>query len=117
MSEVSKKNESGDWLSVCQESDLIQNIGVCVLLGERQVALFKINNGDIFAIDNYDPFSDANVLSRGICGDIKGQAVVASPIYKQRFDLSTGQCLEDEAVKVTVYQVRVVDGEVQLTES
>jgi nitrite reductase (NADH) small subunit len=117
MSEVSKNIEESDWLSVCQESDLIQNIGICALLGEQQVALFKINNGDIFAIDNYDPFSDANVLSRGICGDIKGQAVVASPIYKQHFNLSTGQCLEDEAVKVTIYQVRVVDGEVQLAES
>jgi nitrite reductase (NADH) small subunit len=116
MSEVSK-NESSDWLSVCQESDLIQNIGVCALLGEQQVALFKINNGDIFAVDNYDPFSDANVLSRGICGDIKGQAVVASPIYKQHFDLSTGQCIEDDSVKVSVYQVRVVDGDVQLAES
>lgn len=114
MSEVSKEIEKGEWLSICQESDLIQNIGVCALLGERQVAIFKINNGDIYAIDNYDPFSDANILSRGICGDIKGQAVVASPIYKQHFDLSTGQCLEDEAVKNAVYQVRVVDGDLQI---
>ncbi|HIF52074.1 MAG TPA: nitrite reductase small subunit NirD [Thiotrichaceae bacterium] len=114
MSEVNKSIEKGEWLSVCQESDLIPNIGVGALLGEQQVALFKINNGDIFAIDNYDPFSDANVLSRGICGDIKGQAVVASPIYKQHFNLSTGQCLEDETVKIDVYQVRVINGDVQL---
>jgi nitrite reductase (NADH) small subunit len=114
MSEVNKSIEKGEWLSVCQESDLIPNIGVGALLGEQQVALFKINNGDIFAIDNYDPFSDANVLSRGICGDIKGQAVVASPIYKQHFNLSTGQCLEDETVKIDVYQVRVINSDVQL---
>lgn len=116
MSEVSKNRESSDWLSVCQESDLIQNIGVCALFGERQVALFKINNGDIVAIDNYDPFSDANVLSRGICGDIKGQAVVASPIYKQHFNLSTGQCLEEKDVCIPSYNVRLVNGTVQVSE-
>jgi precorrin-3B methylase len=28
-----------------------------------------------------DPFSGANVLSRGIAGDLKGELVVASPVY------------------------------------
>jgi nitrite reductase (NADH) small subunit len=114
MSEVSNI-ESVNWQGVCQESDLIPNIGVCALLDDKQIAIFKLNNGDIYAIDNYDPFSDANVLSRGICGDVKGQPIVASPIYKQHFNLSTGQCLEDESVKNDVYQVRIIDGVVQLT--
>jgi nitrite reductase (NADH) small subunit len=114
MSEASMNIEDASWQSVCQKSDLIKNIGVCALLGEHQVAIFKINNGDIYAVDNYDPFSDANVLSRGICGDVKGQPVVASPIYKQHFNLSTGQCLEDESIKIPVYQVRIIDGDVQI---
>jgi nitrite reductase (NADH) small subunit len=116
MSEARKNIEQSNWQSVCQESDLIKNIGVCALLGEHQVAIFKIDNGDIYAIGNYDPFSDANVLSRGICGDIKGQVVVASPIYKQHFNLSTGQSLEDDSVGVPVYPVRIIDGMVQITE-
>lgn len=116
MSEASKNIDSVDWQDICQESDLIKNIGVCALVGEHQVAIFKINNGDIYAIDNYDPFSDANVLSRGICGDVKGQFVVASPIYKQHFNLQTGQCLEDEYVKIPVYPIRVVDGMIQISE-
>lgn len=114
MSVASKKNELEKWISICQESELIKNIGVCALLGEQQIAVFKMNNGDIHAIDNYDPFSDANVLSRGICGDIKGQAVVASPIYKQHFNLSTGQCLEEESVRLSIYSVRIVEGLVQV---
>ena len=47
MSEVSKSIEDGNWLSVCQESDLINNIGVCALLNENQVDIFKLLNGDI----------------------------------------------------------------------
>lgn len=104
------------WVSVCQESDLISNVGVCALLGENQIAIFKLSNGDIYAIDNYDPFSDANVLSRGICGDLNKQPVVASPIYKQHFNLTNGQCLEDESVSIPVYQLRVIDGMVQISE-
>ncbi len=116
MSEASANLVEADWLEVLPESELVKNIGVCALLGEHQVAIFKHDNGDIYAIDNYDPFSDANVISRGICGDLKGQAVVASPIYKQHFNLADGQCLEDEAVKLPVYQVRVIDGMIQISE-
>ena len=103
------------WESVCQFDELIDNVGVCVLLHDKQIAIFRLSgSNDLYAIDNHDPFSNANVLSRGMCGDLKGQTVVASPIYKQHFNLETGQCLEDESVKLPVYPIRVVDGSVQV---
>ena len=81
----------------------------------RQVALFRLQGtGRIYAIANHDPFSAANVLSRGVTGDLKGQPVVASPIYKQHFNLQTGQCLEDPNVQVQTYPVRIIDGMVQV---
>jgi NAD(P)H-dependent nitrite reductase small subunit len=107
--------ETGYWEDVCCVDDLIENIGVCALVGGRQIAIFRLGNQDsLFAIDNHDPFSEANVLSRGVVGDLKGQLVIASPIYKQHFNLKTGQCLEDETVKLDVFKVRVVDGVVQI---
>jgi len=115
MSTVSKTVEIEVWESVCQFDELIDNVGVCVLVNEKQIAIFRLSGSEqLYAIDNHDPFSNANVLSRGICGDLKGNPVVASPIYKQHFDLATGQCLEDESVKLAVYSVRVVDGNVQV---
>lgn len=51
--------------------------------------------GELYALDNHDPFSGANVIGRGIVGDLRGELVVASPIYKQHFRLRDGQCLED----------------------
>ena len=59
---------------------------------------------------NRDPFSGANVLSRGIVGDLKGELVVASPVYKQHFSLLTGRCVEDAAVRIPVYGARVEEG-------
>ena len=103
------------WTTVCKLDALLPNVGVRALLGDSQVAVFKLSGSDeIFAIDAFDPFSNAPVLSRGIVGDVKGRLVVASPIYKQHFDLETGQCLEDDSVAVRTFAVRVVDGQVQV---
>ena len=93
-------------VAVCRLSDIVPNTGVCALVNGRQVAIFRVEEG-LYALDNYDPFSRANVLSRGIVGDLKGEPVVASPVYKQHFSLKSGQCLEDPEVRVPVYAVRV----------
>ena len=103
------------WTIVCELDDLIPDVGARALVGKNQVAVFRLSRCDeLFAIDAFDPFSNAPVLSRGIVGDLNGRLVVASPIYKQHFDLRTGQCLEDDAVAVRTYPVRVVDGQVQV---
>ena len=98
---------------ICSLDDLVENSGVCVLVGEQQVALFWLKTpesnepGEVFAIGNYDPVGGANVLSRGIVGSIGDKLVVASPLYKQHFCLRTGQCLQDAACSVPVYPVMV----------
>lgn len=104
-----------DWVDVCALEDIVPDTGVCALLGRRQVAVFRLGGSDeVFAIDNYDPNSGANVLSRGIIGDLGGQRVVASPVYKQHFCLATGVCLEDATASVRAYPARVMDGRVQI---
>jgi nitrite reductase (NADH) small subunit len=95
-----------DWVKVCQLDDIVPNTGVCALVNGEQVAIFRLDDDSLYAISNHDPFSRANVLSRGIVGDIKGEVVVASPVYKQHFSLKSGQCLEDAEVGVTTFQVR-----------
>ncbi|HEX4869423.1 MAG TPA: nitrite reductase small subunit NirD [Moraxellaceae bacterium] len=94
-------------VEVCRLDDLVPGIGVCALVNGQQVALFRLRNGDIHAIGNHDPFSGANVISRGLTGDLKGRKVVASPLYKQHFDLATGECLEDPAVRLPTWPVQV----------
>lgn len=104
-----------NWVTVCASEELRNNIGACALIEEEQVAIFRLAAVDtLFAINNYDPFSKANVLSRGIVGDLKGKYVVASPIYKQHFDLATGECLEDDSVRLQTYAVREVSGKIEI---
>jgi nitrite reductase (NADH) small subunit len=100
------------WEIVCTVDDLIAESGVAVWTQDGPVAIFYLPHRlpALMAISHTDPFSGKNVLARGITGDLKGQPVVASPLYKQHFNLQTGQCLEDQSVTVKTYQV-LVDGD------
>ncbi|NOU12804.1 MAG: nitrite reductase small subunit NirD [Methylococcaceae bacterium] len=103
------------WQDVCGVDDLQPNSGVCALVDQQQVAIFYLPaNNQCYAINNFDPFGHANVLSRGLIGDINGQPVVASPLYKQHFNLQTGVCLEDETVKIPVYGIRINNNRVEV---
>ncbi|MEU6669516.1 nitrite reductase small subunit NirD [Streptomyces sp. NPDC046727] len=95
------------WFTVCDLHRLVPGRGVAALLPDgRQVAVFRDRADRLYGIDNRDPFGGAAVLSRGLTGTHQGRPFVASPLLKQRFDLETGQCLDDEAVRVAAYEVR-----------
>jgi nitrite reductase (NADH) small subunit len=102
------------WITVCRFDELIPERGVAALVDGAPVAVFRTHQGTLYALSNVDPFSRASVLSRGIVGDREGRATVASPIYKQVFELATGICLDDPGVSVPTYPIRVVDGVVEV---
>ena len=103
------------WDRVCQLDDITVGLGVCALVDGKQVAIFRPYNDDqLFAIDNLDPFSGANVLSRGIICQHKDELWVASPLKKQRFRLTDGVCYEDQEMSVPSYKVRVIDNNVEV---
>ncbi|MGH8302432.1 MAG: nitrite reductase small subunit NirD, partial [Steroidobacteraceae bacterium] len=78
------------WTAICAVEDILPESGVCALVGGRQIAVFRCGDG-LYALDNVDPASGASVLSRGIVGDVKGESVVASPLYKHHYSLRTGR--------------------------
>ena len=99
-----------NWQTLCKISDILPNSGVCALAGNHQVAVFRVSqagNEQVYAIANYDPFSQANVLSRGLVGSKGDIPYVASPIYKQAFSLRDGRCLDDENVCLKTFPVQV----------
>ncbi|HEY4316162.1 MAG TPA: nitrite reductase small subunit NirD [Herbaspirillum sp.] len=112
------------WTPVCGLDEIVPNTGVCALVEGEQIAVFHVRVNDrgqaqtrpqadrYFAIQNVDPNSRVAVLSRGLVGNLGERIVVASPIYKQHFDLQTGECLEAPEHSVTAYPTRVEDGKV-----
>ncbi len=102
------------WHDVCRLDDLLVDRGACVLVEGRQVALFRLEGGAVHAVSNFDPFCGAFVISRGLVGSSGDVPKVASPMFKQSFDLRTGVCLDDPMVRLTTFEVRVADGRVEV---
>ncbi|HXC57954.1 MAG TPA: nitrite reductase (NAD(P)H) small subunit, partial [Steroidobacteraceae bacterium] len=59
---------------VCALDEILDGAGVCALIDGEQVALLRVGD-EVFALENRDPFSEANVISRGLTGDLQGQLV------------------------------------------
>lgn len=103
------------WTPVCGYDDLIPERGACALIDGVQVAVFRDFDGRLFAVTNLDPFSGAQVMARGILGSRGGSPTVASPMYKQVFDLVDGRCLDDPAVRLRTFPIRrTSDGRVEV---
>jgi nitrite reductase (NADH) small subunit len=111
---------SEHWVDVCARWDLTLDRGVAALVHDRAVAVFRCSSGadlddDLYAIDNIDPYSGASVLSRGIVGSLGDRPTVASPVHKQRFDLRTGEAVDDPTVRVDIWAVRLLGDRVQVS--
>ena len=114
LSEVSRTVDAAGWVAVCGYDELLPERGVAALVAGRQVAVFRLADGTLRAVSNYDPVGGAYVLSRGIVGTRGSAATVASPLFKQAYDLDTGRCLDAEGVLVPTYPVRLVAGRVEV---
>ena len=107
-----------DWLTICNITDIAKNTGVCADFNGKQVAIFHIQSlSEVKAVCNLDPFSGANILSRGLITEKEGQHYIASPLLKQEFCLDTGQCQQDESVAIPTYKARIDGDLVQLMEA
>lgn len=102
------------WIDACGFDDLVAERGACALVDGHQVALFRLVDGTVYAVGNHDPFSGANVIARGLVGSKGDVPKVASPMYKQSFDLRTGECLDVASASLPVYPVRVREGRVEI---
>lgn len=113
--ETVQSQDNAQWTAACSYHGLVPGRGAGVLMPDgSQVALFRLHDGSLHAVSNIDPFSGAAVMSRGIVGDRAGRPCVQSPIKKQAFAFDDGACLDDPAVKLPVYPVRVWAGLVEI---
>jgi nitrite reductase (NADH) small subunit len=95
---------------VCRLAELERARGVTALVHGQAIALFRVDEDTVLALADHDPFDPRARLARGIVGTAGDVPFVASPVHRHRFDLRTGECLDDPHVSVAVYEVDVVDG-------
>ena len=110
--ELGEQRGGSVWVGVCTMRQLVPERGVAVLVGDQQVALFRVRSGReefVHAVGHRDPFCGANVIARGIVGSVGDRDTVASPMYKHVFDLATGECLTEPG-SIPVYRTFVAGG-------
>jgi len=104
------------WEVACGTEDLVPNSGVCALVQGQQLAIFYLpdETPSVYALGNWDPIGKANVMCRGILGSIGDELVVASPLYKQHYSLSSGVCLEQPEYALPSYSAKIIDDKVHV---
>lgn len=102
------------WNDVCSLDQILPDSGVATRLEHHRIAVFRLADGQVFAVDHIDPFTGVPVMARGLVGEHNGTVTVASPLHKQRFSLGDGRCLDDDSVLIATYPARVVTGRVQV---
>ncbi|MDF1604932.1 nitrite reductase small subunit NirD [Nocardioides sp. YIM 152315] len=102
------------WQPVCRVTELEVGRGATALVHGQALAIFRTSDDHVYALGNHDPFARASVIAKGIVGVRDDVPFVASPLHRHAFDLRTGRCLDDQHVSVPAYDVRVVDGVVQV---
>lgn len=114
-------HNSALWQTLCDTQDLVANSGVAALLPSPcgtqaiQVALFWLPAlNKVYAVENYDPLSDTFLNARGLIGDLGGEPILATPLYKNHYRLTDGVCLEDDSVRLKTWPVKIEQGEVRL---
>jgi len=107
-------SQSLRWQAICRFDALRAERGVAALVDGDQVALFRLVDGSVAAVDHLDPYCRAHVMARGIVGSSGDRITVASPMHKQVFDLATGECLSEAGPGLRTWPARVVDGWVQV---
>lgn len=102
----------GRWEEVCALAAIPEQAGIAARVAGQQIALFHLPAFGVFAVANHEPGSQANVLARGLTGDVAGEPVVISPLYKQRFRLRDGVSVDNAAQRISAWPVRVKNGQV-----
>ncbi len=120
MTHSTKATTKKSWKTICGTADLVKDSGISALIAnatgeDEQIAIFHIpcSEEKIYAVGNYDPIGQANVLYRGLVGCIDSEPVVSSPLYKQHYSLKTGQCLQEDET-IAVYDIRIENEQVQV---
>ena len=87
---------------VCEYETLLPERGVAALAGEVQLAVFRTHAGEVFALGNQDPFSGANVMSRGIVGSRGEVPTVALAAQSTLYSMVTPSCSQQVLVDMHI---------------
>lgn len=96
----------GIFVPVAALAEVPEEAGLCRVVGERSIALFRVN-GDVFALNNVCPHEGGPLADGFVDGE-----TVQCPLHAWTFDLRSGRVLTGGRGAAECYPVRVEEGQV-----
>jgi nitrite reductase (NADH) small subunit len=97
------------WYPVCQVEDIPRYGGRTVRAGDLEVAVFRLSNDRVRAVDNRCPHKQGP-LAEGI---VSGETIIC-PLHARKISLESGEVLPPDSGCVKIYPVRVEGRQVLL---
>lgn len=98
------------WQPVCQVEDIPRFGGRTARTGQMEIALFRLSDGRIRAVDNRCPHKQGPLAEGIVSGD-----TIICPLHARKINLETGEVLKPDSGCVKTYPVKVEDGQVFLS--
>lgn len=103
-----------NWTDACALEDLSVGAGTCAMVGNRQVAVFRISEIEVRAVQNICPHKAAAVIHQGVLADREGDPVVLCPLHKRAYSLDTGNGLDEDGGGLKTFQARIREGRIEV---
>jgi nitrite reductase (NADH) small subunit len=90
-------------IPVANYSNLRARSGYTIKIDDTEIALFKLTNGEVYAIDNRSPHPKGGVLSEGL---VSGEYVYC-PVYDWKISLKDGKVQAPDEGQVRTFKVEL----------
>ncbi|ROZ63301.1 nitrite reductase small subunit NirD [Kocuria soli] len=104
----------GRAVDICALRDLEPTVAVAARVDGVQVALVRMPDDTVYAVDHRDPRTGTCTMARGIVGSKGDEPTIAAPLYKEVYSLLSGRCLSDTGHSLVTHPVEVRDGRVMV---
>lgn len=94
-------------IKVAKLTDLPMNLGKTVKIGALEIALFRLTNGEVRAIENRCPHK-GGVLAEGL---LSGEYVFC-PMHDWKISVTDGKVQEPDTGCVNIYETEIVNEDV-----
>ncbi len=96
-------------MKFCRESDLKEGEVKTLRVLARNIALFRVN-GELHAIE-----ADCKHMRASIAHGRREGKIITCPAHGWRYDITTGECLNEPWAKLKTFVVELEGGDVYVT--
>ncbi|WP_254052757.1 nitrite reductase small subunit NirD [Bacillus sp. V59.32b] len=97
-------------LEIAKYSELPALVGQPIKIGDEEIALFRLSNGEVKAIENKSPHPKGGILSDGL---VSGHYVYC-PLYDWKISLTDGNVQAPDEGHVKTYDIQLEEDKVFL---